>query len=381
MNACRKKTPLQVEQLEGRWVPTVDVMLDPAGNMTITGIPDGPIDVILSPGFTYDITDNFVPVGTFIAPGNITLNFPNSTADDIITIDLGGFSMGKDLMINSGAGDDLISTIFSGGTIPGNVTITQGNSIFLDTVFIGGNVQINSGSENVPGTYDLFDVTVGGDLRITSGNEVDVISLSSLTSIGGDALFNIGEGGTGAGIIIDDLSFIGRNLTVLGGSDDELITLDGTVGGNAFFNLGGAFFSNDLILDGTIAGSLSLISGIADDNITIGLADAATIGGNVFFNLGDGRNVATFGGSMNPVTIGGIVSYNGGVGTDELTLSSDVLFNRNRVFAQLSLGNDTFTLASGNLGFLYVDFGFGSDMFDNMLTGPFTFRAILRNLP
>lgn len=385
MKSRRRFTP-QVEQLEGRWVPTVDLLFDPAGNLTITGIPDGLITLTMTgTPFEYEIGDGGAGnVGTFIVPGNITMNFTNSPLNDEIEIDLMADFMGGDLNISTGAGEDTVSFVMaSGGTIPGNVTFQGVNSAFLDTLSIGGNVRMQT-NENLFGDYDLFDTLVGGDLTIFSGNDLDNVSLSGATFIGGSVYANTAN--DGASITIDDLVFIGRNLTVLGGSDDDTIFLDGVVGGNAYFNLGTAFTLNTLNLDGIVAGNLTYLGGLADDSVLVGLGglgNPITIGRNIYINAGDGFNEVTFGDSvaLDPVTIGGTISYTGGVGIDSVTLDSDVELNRSRVYAQLGLGDDEFTLSTGNLGFLYVDFGFGTDTFNNNLLSPFTFRAYLRNLP
>jgi hypothetical protein len=136
---------------------------------------------------------------------------------------------------------------------------------------------------------------------------------------------------------------ISGNLT-LNGVDAFLFGAAGgtttNVGGNLQFNnsreRNGSVFT---LNDGTIGGILTFTGGSGVDNITL----AMTINGSAYFNVGQGNNLVSLADPAG-VILGNFV-YVGGNGTDGLNLNGRVLGN---VTANLNGGNDSIIFATSS---------------------------------
>lgn len=91
-------------------------------------------------------------------------------------------------------------------------------------------------------------------------------------------------------------------------------------------------------------------------------SESAAIVGSIRIDLGDGPNAAALLGTFE----GDTVSYRGGDGVDHLTYG--MTESPARLRAALGAGDDILTLNAGAaLGRLSVDFGAGTDTFENLL--------------
>ncbi len=362
-----------LETLEDRLTPSYALFFDGLGNLSISGTPTTPggamIDIIVTAPGTYDITLDGNPIGTpLVALGNLDIRV-NSPTTDMITIDLGGNSIPGNLSITTGVGDDMVA-VFGPGSIGGNVRLDGVDTYIQDSVTVGGNFYSNT-RDNEIAFFDFFASFIGGNLTHISGNNIDNVNIGE-TFVGGSVYLNLGFDENG--FTLDGLSFIGSNLTYFGGSAGDDLSLDGTIGGNAYLNMAPALdlFTNTFEFTGSIGGSLTYIGGLGADEI---LTFSGALAGSAYFNMGGGDNTLdTTGASIS----GPSFTYFGGFNTDTLTL--DGTWALTRVFASLGAGDDEFTLGPIDLSFLYVDFGVGTDTFTDNFGGPFFFPTFLLNL-
>ncbi len=372
----------QTEVLEARDCPALNVALDGLGNMTITSASGAAtVGLMLTGNSEYIITENFVPISAtpFVAPGNVNILLPSAGADSV-GIDFGGFSMGGNLNIDVGQGNDTVSigSLFGfPGTIPGDVRVSGANNqLFgiVENALIGGNLTVLSHMENVSTNYFLDGAFIGGNVSILAGNLDDNITFGQLapTIIGGSFQATLGNGTNN--IVVLAGSSVGGNVTAIGGDQNDAVTLDGDIGGNAYLALNNG--TNNLILGGSVGSNLTMIAGSGDDNVTF----PGAVGGNVYLSLGGAfmaGNVVNF---DTTATVGGSsFSYFGGSGADSLTFNGSAPLAR--VYSSLGAGADTFTLGTMSpLAFLYVDFGAGDDVLVNNFIGPFSFPTYFWNL-
>ena len=378
-----------LEGLEDRLCPALDFFFNPAtGDLTITGeIPEDPLavtpglHVVSSAPGVFDILVNDVvaPVlDDFEVPGGFNIRL-NSPGDDVVDFDLTLGGMAGNLSIDMGGQviGDFVDIIGAGfGDVGGNLTITGGNFVSLIPVDVGGKVLINNSQANVINTT-LFEALVGGDFTYLGGNDNDVLATAT-SFIGGSMRVQAGRGAIP--LTLDSLDFggvMGGSLFYTGSTGGDSIIIPGIIGGNAVINNNVGV--NDVVLSGTVAGNLVVSGGFDGD--TVDLDPTAIVGGNIVVNVGDGLNDIDLEG-----TIGGrSVSIRTGLDADSVLY--DMVGANVQLFAQLSLGDDDFTLGTAapspnpTLRYLYIDFGFGSDTFVNNFVGPFTFPAYLRNLP
>lgn len=377
-----------LENLEQRDCPTVNIMIDAAGNFALSGIPDGPIELQMTADNAFDVTDNGVPVGSFTAIANVSITTLGGLDDEITLFmddGFGAYSLSGNLTINTGVGSDSISieSNFFGSSIDGNINIYGGNNFFLnsfgfDPIFVGGNITINDQTEQEIGRYE-FLANIGGNLSILGtpalpviGNDVQLFFGST---IGNDFFARFGNGNNT--FTFDFETYIGRNMTILTGSGDDFVSFSGFAGGNLYYNAGSAITGNTLNLEGFLAGNLTMLSqGFFDDFVFW----TGQVGGNAYFNLGSsgllGDVVDMF---ASAGLYGSSFTYLGGVGSDFVNLDGE--FNHTRVYASLGAGDDEFVMFSPlNLSYLYVDFGIGNDSFGPPPGEIFTYYVYLRNL-
>ncbi|MGF1583235.1 MAG: hypothetical protein ACFCD0_28270 [Gemmataceae bacterium] len=363
----------RLETLEDRLTPSYALFFDGLGNLSISGTPTIPggaiIDIIVTAPGTYDITLDGNPIGSpLVAPGNLDIRV-NSPTMDLITIDLGGNSIGGNLSITTGNGDDIVM-VTGPGVIGGNVRLDGVNTYIQDMAIVGGNFYSNV-RDNEIGFFDFFGSTIGGSLTHFSGNNIDNVNIGE-TFIGGNVYLNLGFDENG--FTFDQFSSVGGGLTYLGGSAGDDLSLDGTIGGNAYLNMAPALdlSTNTLAFTGSLGGSLTYFGGLGADEI---LTFSGALAGSGYFNMGGGDNTLDTTGA----TISGpSFTYLGGFNTDTLTL--DGTWALTRVFANLGAGDDVFTLETIDLSFLFVDFGAGMDTFTNNFVGPYFFPTLIRNV-
>ena len=399
--------------LEERLTPSFTSIFDPISDTwTLNQISDDGSALITIDAGTNELMIDEVPIGfdvvtVGIATGNLTINMLDNSLADLAVVNDGGLT--GNLTINTGSGDR--ATFLSGaGGIGGNLTFT-GRAGFQDFDFgfnpitfgttpisIGGSVYMDTGTD-----FDIVlqsdDIFIGGTFTMRNVNDfLDFNDDGTLSLIvGGNVNFYANQENLESELNMDDLLLlsIGGNVTYFGGNDEDNLDVTGNgasfIGGSVYVNLGNAMNLNGVsdsqdveIPDVIIGGNLTVIGGF---NVAVaGVFDfvdtnaGTVIGGNVYINTGpNGLDVVNLFG-----TIGGSsVRVITGIDNDSVTYA--MTGNRVRVFTTMSLGNDTFTLGDGisnpSLGYLYVDFGFGADLFVNNFFGPFTFPVVLRNLP
>src|SRR5262249_39022037 len=117
----RKRVKLTVEMLEDRLTPSLTIMTDSFGNLTLSGTPDtDPSNAVAltdtvplseAPGGLLTVSETngtavTTPVATIFAPGNVTVNFSQSALNDNVDVELNGNTLGGSLSINTGIGND-----------------------------------------------------------------------------------------------------------------------------------------------------------------------------------------------------------------------------------------------------------------------------------
>lgn len=380
-----KKINLALENLEDRVVPAFDLMYTPYTDLwTITQVAnDGAVTVSVDGGNFLTVSDASGTANAGIANGSLTLNMLSGTGDVSVTLD--GFLSGN-VMLNLNNGDRFLT--FDGGAnaINGNLTIRAGTgdqSVELglnSPLSVGGTSFIDLGT-GVDETFTTTGLFNGGNFTARGVNFFDDTDIGLPMFIGGSMSFYSNMEAEDTIIALDFADWnIGSNLTILSGNGDEIFFInDGTIGGNLYMNAGNslAFGIQDMDISGTtIGGNVTVLAGFSSFVDNLVMDGLTTIGGNVYVNLGSGDNGVIFDG-----TLGGTsVTYIGGSGLD------DVFYNFSggleRIYANLGAGDDTFSLQSTVApAYLYVDFGIGTDFFDNQFPGVFTFPVILRNLP
>lgn len=359
----RNRIP-RLETLEARDCPApLTFQMDYYGNLRISGqIDPAGLEIVAVGANTFDISDGGIPVLTnFAVPGNISIQ--SGAGDDGILFDLSGGSFSGSFSANTGNGDDFVD-IF-GGNIDGNVSLTGVNTSITTATIIGGSFSNNNYIENLSNLFIIDDSFIGSSVNYSGGNLNDVVSFGN-TAIGNSVSLRLSNG-------INSFDFlsgsIGGGLTVIAGSGDDPITIDGDVAGNAYINLGSG--DNGYQQSGNLFSGLTLISGAGIDNVTIDTT--GTIGGNAYFNLGSGDNTLLLDGGV----FGSSLTYYGGVGVDDVTFGATSTTPLARVSMILGAGDDVVTLDAPDMIYLYIDFGIGIDSYTGIFTGP----QYLANLP
>jgi hypothetical protein len=343
-----------------------------------------------------DATNNLIvedgaggPVTVGVANGSLTVRMLNGSTG-AVSVTLDGAISGN-LTVNLGSGDRALDLNGALNTIGGSLSITGGTgdqTVELATaapLVVGGTANIDLGA-GLDAVTNAADVTIGQDLNLRGVNDfagANTVTVGRNVSVyvnteSVDSTFN-SAGGT-AGVIGGNFNYVGSSA-----QDNVLMNFLYTVGGSVNINLGGYVIDSDAtagdqVADltlATVGGNVTVLAALNTLGDDIFLTAATTvIGGSVYVNLGGGDNQATFLGTVG----GSSITYTGGFGIDTVVLGTTG--SAARFTANLSLGADAFTLEAGTtLSFLNVDFGPGVDVFTNNFGGPFTFPAILRNLP
>ncbi|MGF1581219.1 MAG: hypothetical protein ACFCD0_17780 [Gemmataceae bacterium] len=371
---------LQLESLERRDCPAINYFLDGLGNITVTGVPDpaGLVVTVAAPN-TYTIQNgaNTVLDGLSI-PGGLTIRTGGS--NDTVTVSVeSGALIGGNVFIDTGAGTDGVEILGANAltsTILGNVNISGINTGFpnaVDSVTVGGFVQINNFQENDGITFDLLSSIVGNDFFINTGNGTDVVTINEST-VGGQAFVQLGNSLGGIQTFsVTSGATVGRNLTVLAGNLDDSVVLSGTIGGSAYVNLGNSLLSNTLAFNtgSTIGGQFTYIGGNGIDNLD---TFAGSIGGSVFVNLmGGASNNVDFTGSM----FGRSFVVLGGSGVDTFSLGATAAAPLASFYASFGAGDDTVTLDVYPFTRLFVNLGSGNNDFNQPAGVVLLFATVL----
>jgi hypothetical protein len=378
-----------LEMLEDRLTPSLTIMTDLAGNLSVTGTPDfsagtqsQPVTITETSANTWQIVEGAATLATVFAPGNVNINFSQSALDDNVTVNLGGNTLGGNLTVNTGGGADSFS-FAGGGSVGGSVSLTGPinvtNSTAAAAVNVGGNFTIQNGSKHLANTITLDNHTIGGNLSISTGNAADTVTIGANETVGGSLTASLGGGNNQLSTVATDS--IGGSFTYLGGSGNDIVApLDGTIGRNVYANLGsGGTNTFTQAATATFGGNLTVIAGLGTNTVNLNGLTA----GSAYFNLGSTGATAATGNTWNfnagAAIDGGAITYIGGVGVDTDAFNGTTAGARANF--NLGAGNDSFTLGAGtNLASLYIDFGPGTDTFTNN-AGSTAPPMTLKNLP
>ncbi|MGF1577907.1 MAG: hypothetical protein ACFCD0_00935 [Gemmataceae bacterium] len=384
----RKRTQLQVESLETRWVPATFNMLMP-GNNSLTLTQTTPLtgaDNLLEiddTGTLLTVTDSGVGGTTrsFNITGiaNITINLFSSDTGAVeydltaarsgsLTINLNNVGS-RSFGLNDDAGEI--------GTISGGLTINDGGgdtSVSIGgggSVIVGGNVDINLG-------LGADSVAITNSASITGGNlTIKGAESTTLTApiVGGNTTIdNFGDINPAAFTATG--TFIGGSFNYRDSSGADSITFTGaSVGG----------FTNINLMTQVGASSVSVVNVVSGSALNGGLSLMGGSLGAVNFTLDDtsaihGPSINMFMmGGTNTINLDGLitgfsVTYNSfGGGTDFFNFSpaagsAPVFLNVN-----LGAGNDTMVLDATDAAprFAMINLGAGADSFPPILGIPF----------
>ena len=268
----------------------------------------------------------------------------------------------RDMIVNAGAGEQHVELSVNAPLAVASLNINLGsdfdsvdddaNNLIIteDLIFTGVNHFVNDG---------VLSVARHAVIDTQGESENTVFANNSSFFVNGQFTY---RGGNGR----DELSLNGAdlnrfNLTV------DIDLGDNINGGDQFALMNGA---------NTLVGlSLDVLSSNSGSQDIFELSTDATLGTSVSVDLGHGPNDAIIVGSIN----GNQVDYTGGSGVDNVifgTTGTPVFLTVN-----LGSGNDNFTLlANADINDnLFIDFGGGTDIFNN-LKGTFDFSAMLLNL-
>jgi hypothetical protein len=356
-----------VLRLEDRVTPSLTYAYDPnSSTVTLTQTTptvSGPL-VLTVNGDTMDFTDADGSGAVGLSAGaNLTINLAGGNIPTGAVITFSAPLTGN-LTVNLNSGAKLATSL--AGTVFGNVTINGGSDnqdvSFFDGFSVGGNLSVNLGTGNdtlFPGV-----INVGGNATFTGINN-NIVLLPG-TSVGGnlmvspDNVQNVNDV-----LVVQPNAVVGGfvNFTGSAGASD-LVQIQGVVGGGVTFNA----LSNSVtslvdqlqIVGGTVGGSVTYNAGSGNEGF---LSMACVIGGSVSLNW-------TGVGTMKTADIGGVigggsVSYSGGTATVGQVVMYHAISNASvsaRYGSQASNTTKTFVLGPPpmtTLRSLYVDFGTG----------------------
>jgi len=355
MSIARKnrRPQLNVQTLEDRSVPATFSYL--AGTLTVTAADNDFIQV--SPS-------NNAPVGYLHvnSPGGIFDSITQAQPVTNLVVKMGGNNINT-LFLDNGTflagsvsvlGAKQNTNVTSLANIGKNFTFQAASGAASDIVTlsglgsVGGNASIKLGNGN--NTANLTGGTISGNVNISSGTGNDNVFLTADSSavIGGSVSMTLGAGTNQVHSAGDGLFKVGKDLTYTGGSGKDdfdmtkatTTTLD--VGGKLKITLGAAALSqNDLDLGGMDVGGSVTVTGGKDPD-TVNMTNYASVGGSMTFTLGDSENAV----NLDIVSTGGSLIYNGGLDTDNINWNAFQVGKDLKVNAKGSR-----TLADQNLRF------------------------------
>jgi fibronectin-binding autotransporter adhesin len=322
---------LALERLEHRWCPALTASLS-AGTLTIAGTADnGSIAITqdaTTPG-TMSVADGTAAVGNspFTGVKNLRLNL--TSADDKVTIDLGGQTLSGNVLANLGGGAD-------------SLTVQNGT--------LGGNLIVNDSSAAGCGPH-------GSRATSTADTGLDTINLAAGTTVKGMGV-QTGQGGadvTVAGHVTGDLAV--DAFFRAGSANGSSLTMTGTVDGNLLF--AGSNLADSLTVSGNVGKSLVAATGAGDDSVSV----TGSVGRNLWLDTGAGADTIELGGA-----VGGRTSVDAGPGDDKLTIDATANF-QGKALINLGAGNDSVTLSdNAAITTMLINGGAGSNTFTGTAT-------------
>ncbi len=245
--------------------------------------------------------------------GKISIN--NGDGNDEFRFGNGINKVAGDVKINNGVGDSsvLLNELATDElTIGGQLTISNGDGddsleIGGKSFFVGGSVTIANGNgPTLTKITPTHKATINGSLSLMNGEGFDFIALGSNNGV------TVGQFGVGKGITIQNKG---------GGSS---VSLDGAVSisGKVSVNSGHGFDSLSILSQPTssliLNGALNLATGNGSSELFLGGSTAVVTGGVTIVNGAGFDNIQLTPGSFN---VGGLVSINNGTGGSYVGLS------------------------------------------------------------
>jgi len=247
-------------------------------------------------------------------------------------------------------GVDVASADFTGITSL-NVRLGEGD----DSVSVLGALNLKNVSINLGDGDNTLDIGAGmnvtGKLAVTGGTGADLVSLTG--SVGKSATFNLGLGN-------DELSLLGTSfsstVSINTSAGADVITIDESLAG----------------VDASFGNNLTINTG--EDADTVSISNATTK--KVSLNTGDDADIVT----LDTVTAGGTLSLQTGAGDDDLTLRTVVQTQNGSNVVNVGTGADDVVIETSSFqGNVSIELGTGIvntlRIDDTSFLGTFTLNA------
>lgn len=304
----------RVEQFEDRICLAVSATIS-AGDLVVTGTPDGAVEILAVDEDTYQVSDNGVVITTLDGVSDdirIALK-PTASGGNDVTVNLAGQAVDS-IMASLGNGTNSFtveggsanSLRYIGGSGGDTVELAETFSLESASNFCGpvAGISLGSGDNNL-----VVAAQVAGSLGVVAGSGADKVTVTDTASIAGILAAMLGSGDNSLDVNAD----ITGALDVKAGDGNDTVTISeiGSVG-NVALNLGAG--DNTFTLLGSVTGGLNYQGGAGNDTLDIG--DAVLIGGTARIGLGAGDNTVTLNGS-----VGGDFLVRSGNAEDVITIA------------------------------------------------------------
>jgi len=355
----------------------------PPGKVTVTQTEDeGTLTVRVSDGSVsvIDASGTLVLLGG--APKGVTVQMGAFASSLAIDLDV-ALPGNLDLRL-----EDTVTTSFTGdaNTIDGSVKITAGEGDQLVDIAVnaplsvGKNLQIDLGTGDDTVDEAGNDVTVGGNASFTN---VNLLETNGVTTFMKNLVWKAKKETLPTELDNDGTMQILGSLKFIGGESSDRVLLNGdfTIAKNvsvAFGHTDGA--DHDLFTNTpgvVIGGKLSAKGQAPFQHSSVA---SVVYGGDISFKIGAGEMGNLSSTDLTGVFNGKSLKYSSVNSVDTVTVA--MTGNPAKISMKLGDEDDTLTLDAGaDIGSLSVDFGDGIDTFINPFGGDPDFKLKTKNLP
>lgn len=316
---------LAIESLEARWCPALTATLD-EGVLTISGSADnGSVSVAQdsTTAGTFTVSDGSTAVSGSPFADVTSIRFNLTTADDNVSLDLGGQTFDGSVRANLGGGTD---------------SFTVQNGELSERLAILSNFGHGKHHHRRGGA-----ATDAGADTITIANSATVGSLAVRTAQAGA---NVSVAGTLTGSLNLD-AYLRSGAT--GGAT---VSVSGEVDGSVRFH--GTSLADSLTISGNVGGSVLAATGSGDDTVTI----SGAVTGRLALETGAGNDSITLSNVVGRRTV-----IAAGAGNDSLTMTATSQFIGAAVIS-MGAGTDAVTLDdAATIATMLINGGSGTDTF------------------
>jgi hypothetical protein len=277
----------------------------------------GALDFTGAVTVTSDIGDDSVYIDVDVTMTD-DFTFTAGAGDDFIRLaGAGTWTVGGDVLLTFGTGDDVFNSDSLAIDVSGNFTATQGDAgtggaeVFLVDSTVGGNVTITAAAGRNAVTIDTLDA---GIVSITLGAGADEISVLDLTAT--SLACDLGDG--------DDREVRFENITadttisLIAGSGLDIISIQTLVATTV--TVTGGNDADGIIAFDITATTVSFDSGDGTDVVGVYEVDATTL--SVLTGLGSEGGGFIFGLVVGTCTVTGTLTVDSGAGLDNVLLGS-----------------------------------------------------------